>query len=192
MLEQILNLLKLSMYLSPTECSWPETSMMFPHLPLRDTAELPPLLPPPLPLFPPPLLFSGTTTLQWKLVATIFRRGILNLVRRPLRDRASLVVHRMSSKEAIILYNSLFFMFQFLCQHWAVKKLNFCVAIIMLLFLLLWSVCRVKSYIIIAIHVLYIYTVMLMLYIYIYIYCCITDIYLSIIIYPLCEIMNCL
>ena len=140
MLEQILNLLKLLMYLSPTECSWPETSMMFPHLPPRDTAELPPPLPPPLPLFPPPLLFSGTTTLQWRLVATIFRRGTLNLVRRPLRDRASLVVHRMSSKGAIILYNSLFFMFEFLCQHWAVKKLittNFCVAIIMLLFLLL-------------------------------------------------------
>ena len=140
MLEQILNLLKLLMYLSPTECSWPETSMMFPHLPPRDTAELPPPLPPPLPLFPPPLLFSGTTTLQWRLVATIFRRGTLNLVRRPLRDRASLVVHRMSSKGAIILYNSLFFMFEFLCQHWAVKKLittNFCVAKIMLLFLLL-------------------------------------------------------
>lgn len=132
---------KLLMYLSTTECSWPETSTMFPHLPPHDTAELPPLLPPPLPLSPPPLLLSDTTTLQWRLVATIFRRETQNLVRRPLRDRALLVVHRMSCKGTIILYNSLFLLcLNFLCQHWTGKELtitNFCVAIIMLLFLLL-------------------------------------------------------
>ena len=133
---------------------------MFPHLPLCNAAALlPPLLPPlpPLPPSPLPPLFSDAT-LQWRLVATITRKEILNLARRPLRDRASLVAHHTNSKEAIILYNN--FLMDFLCVHRTPKKFTttiFC-DIMLLWIVILWSVCSINIYYYYyTIHILYIY-----------------------------------